>query len=262
MKILVINRIDDSTCKEAMRLIPESEVRVESEDNHEACRRAFTEFRPDAIVVSDPTDPKGISTVSCEKDGLRVWHPSSVLLRKPPYNLFIDADYHNNRSTGYMLDAITDFNELAAQVIEWSMPGVSVLITDPDKAWQRILRDELAKIPRLMVHILEDGDGMYEVIQEKNPEIVITEWMLGFSPTAIRMDSRDSCNLKIAILSATPEREINKTSSDADFVLCKTSPIEILGLMVEHWTKQIREHKRRELLEGLLANQGKVIMSR
>lgn len=253
MRILVINRVDDPACANAMRLIPGAEVRTESEDNHDACEKAFTEFTPHIIVVSDPSDPEEIERMDREPSGLIIWHPSSILMSKPLYSFFASVkDY----GCGYnFFHGITDFNNLAVRVVENCVPEVSIFITDSDKFWQEHLKKDFSEIPGVAVSLNDGSLYVGDAIRNLAPDIVVMNWLDALPPNFIRGYAKDPIGLKIAVFSGINERDIIAKAPQVDFVLCKSSPVRALTLMVEYWAELIQIDKRRELREGLLRNQ-------
>lgn len=254
MRILVINRVYDSACAAAMRLIPRAVVRAEDESNHTACREAFDEFAPQIVVVSDPTDPEGVRNMDREYNGIRIWYPSSVLMSEPPYSFFTNL----KRGVGYNFPGITDLDELAVRVVEECVPEVSIFITDPDEVWQKALKRDLSEIPGAVVSAHDGsvrlGDAMLK-IQDLAPDILVMNWPDTLTPNLIRGYAKNSIALKIAVFSDISARMIIGKGPSVDFVLSKSSPIEALVLVVKGWTEQIQARKRDELREGLLENQ-------
>ena len=254
MRILVINRVDDSACADAMKLIPGAKVQIVNEESHDACAEAFNEFRPHIIIVSDSADPRGVGSIEREYSGMRIWYPTSMLMREPPYSFFTNS----KRGVGCIFPGITDLNELAIRVVEESIPEVFIFITDPDKIWQETLKKDFSEIPGVIVSAHGGIVHVGEAIRFFVPDIVVMNWMDALPPNFIRRYVKDSFGLKIAVLSSISERDIIAKGPQVDFVLCKASPVGALTLMVKHWTEMCQLDKRRELREGLLRNQMQV----
>jgi len=260
MRILVINRVDDPACANAIKMIPGAEVRVESESNHNACREAFNEFRPHIVVSSDPTDSHGINCLYCEDKGLRIWLPWSVSMRELPYCWFRAMGF--NSGTDHHFIGITDLNELAIRVVEKCVPEVSLLVTDPDESWQKHLKKDLSEIPGVIVSAYDGFAHLGDAVRNLAPDIVVMNRMDTFPSNFIRRYAKDPVGLKIAVFSYISERDIIRQRPDVDFILCKASPVGALTLVVESWTKQIQLRKRHELREGLLRSQMQASRSR
>lgn len=252
MRILVINRIDDSACREAMNKIPESDVRAVGEAN---CVKSFNEFAPRVVVIWNPADPELPTSMLRNRDGLRIWSPLSLSLRENPYRLFIND---HSITWSEFVPGVMDLDELAVRVVERCVPEVSILITDPDEVWQKALKRDLSEIPGAVVSAHDGsirlGDAMLK-IQDLAPDIVVMNWLDTLTPNLIRGYAKDPFRLMIAVLSGISERMIIGKGPNVDFVLSKSSPIEALVLVVKGWTEQIQARKRDELREGLLKNQ-------
>lgn len=247
MRILVVNRIDDSTCAEAMRLIPGTDVRVvDKEHSVEVC----TAFAPQVVILWDPMASKLPVRVFREHAGSRIFPRGSLLMDDPPYRSVKQAGFDLN----YIFSGKIDLSELAIRVVEECVPEVSVYITDPDKFWQELLKKYFSEIPGVKVYV-HDDIRFSDAVHDFAFDIIVMVWLDTLSPNSIRRYAQNRIDLKIAVFSDAPVRDISRQSPDVDFVLSKSSPVEALTLVVKEWTEQIQLRKRDELREGLLRNQ-------
>ncbi len=250
MRILVINRLEDPACAEAMKMIPGAEVRVVNEANYDACAEAFSEFDPHAVIVWGRSTSGYSPGVTFDKrTGHTVWLPPPIMLGEVNFCLFRTHFAYRLE----ILSPVTDLGELAVRVVEKCKPEVSVLITDSDEFWQKALEKDFREIPGVMVFAQSAHVG--DAVRELVPDIVVMGWMGTRFSNLIRQNAKDQLYLRIAVFSSVPERDIILRRPDVDFVLCKSAPIAALTLVVKEWTEQIQARKRSELREGLLRNQ-------
>jgi len=258
MRILVINRLEDPACAEAMKMIPGAEVRVVNEANYDACAEAFSEFDPHAVIVWGRSTSGYSPGVTFDKrTGHTVWLPPPIMLGEVNFCLFRTHFAYRLE----ILSPVTDLGELAVRVVEKCVPEVSLLITDPDKFWQERLKKDFSEIPEVKVLTHDGSIHVGDAVRNLAPDIVVMNWMDTLPPNFIRSYTKDPSGLKIAVFSGISERDIIRQRPDVDYVLSKSSPVKALVLVVKGWTEQIQARKRSELREGLLENQRQAIRS-
>lgn len=140
---------------------------------------------------------------------------------------------------------------LAVLLVNAYKPPVSLSIAEPNEDWRSILQRMLGDIPHLQIQAPENPDPVSQA-QELEPDIVILSSWKSFGvqvPLLRKISLHTRMDMIIGVLTGYGARNVIREGPDVDFVLNKTSPVDVLRPMVQDWVEGAQIRKRKALLQ-------------